>query len=275
MKHCLILLLLCLGTLPAWALRPSRDYAYTPDSLGLPYRTLTIETPDHARLHSWLIEPQNGLNQHTTIVVAEGDAGNMGQLLFHARMLANVGYRVLLFDYRGFGHSSDFAIDQQRLYYPEFATDLRAVLRYARQQFPKERTGIFGFSMGTLMATHVAATDKPDFLIGEGYVADPAALVAAIRQAKNKTVTLPAEAATYPQLLPKIKCPMLLVAGTQDMNTPLADSTRIVQAARHRQRRELLTFEGAHGGGLMALTTAASQDYGNLYAAAVQRFLSK
>ncbi|SHK52132.1 alpha/beta hydrolase [Hymenobacter psychrotolerans] len=274
MKHCLLVLLFVLGTLPAWALRPSRDYAYTPDSLGLPYRTVTIETPDHARLHSWVIEPQQGPDQHTTIVVAEGDAGNMGQLLYHARMLANVGYRVVLFDYRGFGHSSDFAIDEQRLYYPEFATDLRAVLRYARQQFPKEHTGIFGFSMGTLMATHVAATDKPDFLIGEGYVTAPAALVAGIRQAKNKTVTLPAEAATYPQLLPRIKCPMLLVAGTQDRNTPLADSARLVQAARRRQRRELLPFEGGHGGGLMALTSTPG-DYGNLYAAAVRRFLNQ
>ncbi|AII54171.1 alpha/beta hydrolase [Hymenobacter sp. APR13] len=274
MKRYLFLAFCLLTILPAWALRPSRDYAYTPDSLRLPYRTVRIETPDHAQLNSWIIEPQGGTDQHTTIVVAEGDAGNMGQLLYHARMLANVGYRVLLFDYRGFGHSSDFAIDQQRLYYAEFATDLRAAFRYARQQYPGTRTGIFGFSMGTIMATHVAATDKPDFLIGEGYVADPTQLVAAIKQAKNKVVTLPAEAVQYPQLLPRIQCPMLLVAGIQDVNTPLADSTRIVQTARRRQRRELLTFEGAHGGGLMALTSKPG-NYGDLYAAAVLRFLSQ
>jgi uncharacterized protein len=48
----------------------------------LPYRTVTIETPDHAQLYSWVIEPQASADQHTTIVE---------QLLFHARMLVSVG----------------------------------------------------------------------------------------------------------------------------------------------------------------------------------------
>lgn len=126
--------------------------------------------------------------------------------------------------------------------------------------------------MGTIMATHVAATDQPDFLLGEGYVADPVALVAAIKQAKNKIVMLPAEAATYTELLPRIKCPMLLVSGTKDVNTTLADSTRIMRAARPRQRRELLTFDGAHGEGLTALSSKP-EDPGDLYAAAVLRFV--
>ena len=273
MKQYLLILLALVLSLPAYALRPSRTYAYTPDSLGLSYRTARIETPDHFQLYSWIIEPRNGRDQRVTIVVAEGDAGNMGQLLFHAKMLADVGYRVLLFDYRGFGHSSDFAIDQQRLYYTEFADDLRAALLYARQQFPQSRTGIFGFSMGTIMATHVVATEQPDFFIGEGYVADPVALVATIKQVKNKTVTLPPEAATYSALLRQIRCPVLLVAGTKDTNTPLADSRRIVQAAHHKQRK-LVTFEGAHGEGLTALSSTPRQ-YGDLYAAAVQDFLAK
>ncbi|MBT2556297.1 alpha/beta fold hydrolase [Hymenobacter sp. ISL-91] len=271
MKQCLLIVLSLVLSLPVYALRPSRIYTYTPDSLGLAYRAVRIETPDHFQLASWIIEPQGSRDQHVTIVIAEGDAGNMGQLLFHAKMLADVGYRVVLFDYRGFGHSSDFAIDQQRLYYTEFAVDLRAALLYSRQQFPQSRTGIFGFSMGTIMATHVAATEQPDFLIGEGYVADPVALVAAIKQVKNKTVTLPSEAAMYSALLAQIQCPMLLVAGTKDTNTPLADSRRIVQAAHHR-RRKLISFEGAHGEGLMALSSKPEQ-YGDLYAAAIHAFL--
>lgn len=275
MKQLLLVLLLVLAG-RAYALKPSREYVATPDSIGLPYREVAIDTPDHFRLNSWLIEPQHGPDQHTTVVVAGGDAGNMSYLLYHARMLANAGYRVLLFDYRGFGHSSEFAIEQQRLYYTEFVTDLRAAVRYARRQFPQERTGVFAFSMGTLMATHLAAKEKLDFLVGEGYVADPAALVAALKQTKNKTVTLPAEAARYTRLLPKINCPMLLVAGSQDKSTTVADSTRIVQAARPGQRRELLPFVGGHGGGLVALSSQPEPAfYGDLYAKAIQRFLAK
>lgn len=68
------------------------------------------------RLAAWLVPPLVGaLNQHTTMVLAGTDSGNMSSFLFQARALAAAGYQVLLFDYRGFGHSQAFAIDQNQL----------------------------------------------------------------------------------------------------------------------------------------------------------------
>ncbi|MDO7852414.1 alpha/beta hydrolase family protein [Hymenobacter convexus] len=257
----------------AWALKPSRDWIATPDSLGLRYQTVALTTPDHVQLTGWLIEPAQGVaDRRTTMVVAYGDFGNMSNELYQARALTAAGYRVYLFDYRGFGHSADFAIDNQRLYYHEFAVDLAAALADARQRYPHNRTGIMAFSMGSIMASEVAATAPHcDFLVTEGYVASPQCLVAYQWQSRQKQVSLPAEAAAYSHYAPRIRCPWLLVGGTADKHTPLADSVAVVRDARRRQRRQVLAFEGTHLQGMVVLSEVS---FGDKYVREVTRFLA-
>ncbi|TPG63604.1 alpha/beta hydrolase [Hymenobacter nivis] len=266
---------LLLQTLSAWALKPSPTWWAKPDTLGLKYQSLALTTPDHVRLAAWLVAPAAGApDQHTTMVVAGSDSGNMASFLFQARALAAAGYQVLLFDYRGFGHSQAFAIDQNRLYYEEFATDLGAALAEARRRAPRQRVGILGFSMGTLLGARVAAKDRCDFLITDGYVGNLQAIVA-YQATRHKTVTLPAEATSYDPLGPRVKCPWLFIAGTEDRNTPLADSAAAVQAARRGQRRQLLAVPCGHLGAMEELAkTEPAEEYGNAYVRVISRFLA-
>lgn len=274
MMKCLLLFgLLLTQAASAWALKPSREWIATPEKMGMQYQSLALETPDHAQLATWVVEPAADVpDLHTTMVLAYGDAGNMSQWLYQAQALAKGGYRVYLFDYRGFGHSSDFAMDSQQLYYPEFSTDLHTALLDARHRFPHSRTGILAFSMGTIMGSEVAAKDKPDFLISEGYVASPQRVVADQFQRFQKTITLPDDAADYALVAQRVHCPWLLVSGTADKNTPLADSVAVARMARPRQRRQVLTFEGAHLAGMFTLSDAA---YGDKYVWEVSRFLAR
>ncbi|SFP81943.1 alpha/beta hydrolase family protein [Hymenobacter arizonensis] len=272
MRRFLLAVLFLCQTVSAWALKPSKEWIGTPDAVGLRYQTVSVTTPDQAALTSWIIEPEaNVPDQHTTMVLAYGDFGNMSYYLTQAKALASAGYRVWLFDYRGFGHSSDFVIDAQRLYYQEFVVDLAAVLADARRRFPRNRTGIIAFSMGTIMGAEVAATGRPDFFVAEGYVASPQRLVEYQLQSRQKVVTLPAEAATYANAAPRIKCPWLLIGGTADLSTPLADSVAVVRMARRRQKRQVLTFEGGHMQGMPTLTQA---EFGDKYVWEVTRFLA-
>jgi len=271
MTRFLLLVLLLVQTATAWALKPSREWIGTPDSLGLQHQTVTLTTPDQVQLTGWVVEPAaNVPDQHTTMVLAYGDAGNMSYWLHEAQALTKGGYRVYMFDYRGYGHSADFALNQQRLYYREFSVDLRTALADARRRYPRSRTGVIGFSMGTIMASEVAAAGHCDFLVTEAYVGSPQRVVADQLQRRQKVVSLPPEAAEYSQNAPRIKCPWLLVAGTADVNTPLADSVAVVRAAKRRQRRQVLTFEGGHIGGMSALTEAA---FGDKYVREINRFL--
>lgn len=255
----------------AWALKPLAAWIAKPDTLGMKYQQLSLTTPDHVQLAAWLIEPETSApDQHTTMVLAGADYGNMSYQLFQAKAMAAAGYQVLMFDYRGYGHSGAFTIDQSRLYYPEFATDLRTALLEVRRRNPRQRAGILGYSMGTLLGAEVAATTKCDFLITDSYIANPQALVT-YYSTKKKTVTLPADAATYSQIPPRVKCPWLLIAGTDDQRTPLSDSLAIAHAARRRQRREVLAVKCDHMGAMEVLT---KEGYGDVYAQKVTSFLA-
>ncbi|MDO7854759.1 alpha/beta hydrolase [Hymenobacter convexus] len=257
---------------PAAAIRPVAKWWAKPDTLGLKYQQLEITTADHVKLVAWLIEPAaKAPDQHTTMVVAGGDAYNMSSNIYTAWALADAGYRSLLFDYRGFGHSQAFAIDPQRLYYEEFAVDLRAALDEARRLEPHNRVGILGLSMGAIVGSEVAARAKPDFFISEGYAGDLPGIVAYQKAANNKTLTLPAEAAAYPRVAARVGCPWLLIAGTQDKNTPLADSAAVVRAARRRQRRQLLAVDCGHLGAQDKLT---EKFFAEGYVRAISRFLA-
>lgn len=272
MLRFLLLVALLTQTIMGWALKPSKVWIATPDSLGLRYQTVALTTPDHVQLVGWVLEPAADVpDRRTTMVLAYGDAGNMSQWLPQARALTGSGYRVYLFDYRGFGHSADFAVDPQRLYYEEFSLDLATALADARRRYPRSRTGIVAFSMGTIMGTAVAATARCDFYVAEGYVGSPQRLVAEQLQRRQKVVTLPAGAATYARAAPRVNCPWLLIAGTADANTPLADSVAVVRVARRRQRRRVLTFEGGHLQGMPTLTDAA---FGDRYVREVGLFLA-
>jgi pimeloyl-ACP methyl ester carboxylesterase len=269
------ILFLCLALLaagPAFALRPVAKWWAKPDTLGLKYQQLELTTADHMKLVAWLIEPSaKATDKHTTLVVAGGDAYNMSGNIYTAWALADAGYRSLLFDYRGFGHSQAFAIDPKRLYYEEFALDLRAALDEARRLAPRDQVGILGLSMGGILGSEVAARAKADFLITEGYPGNLEAIVAYQKATRNGTVTLPAEAAAYSRVAANVRCPWLLIAGTQDKNTPLADSAAIVQAARRGQRRQLLTVDCGHLGAQDKLT---EKFFAEGYVRAIGRFLA-
>lgn len=272
LRTVVLLLLLLLQTAAAWAIKPLATYWARPDTLGLKYQNLTLNTTDHVQLASWLVEPvASAPDQHTTMVVASGDWGNMSYSLHQAAALAAAGYRVLLFDYRGFGHSAAFTIDPDHLYYEEFATDLRAALAEARRLGPRQRVGIIGFSMGTLLGAEVAAATRCDFLITDGYVGNLQAIVAYQLTAHHRQTNLPAEAATYNPLNPKVNCPWLFIAGTEDPQTPLADSVAAVRAGGPRQNRQLLTVQCGHLGAMEKLTEKA---YGDGYMRAVSQFLA-
>ncbi|OUJ70285.1 alpha/beta hydrolase [Hymenobacter crusticola] len=267
----LCLFVLLLVATRSWASKPLPEWIATPDAMGLAYHSLTLRTPDHTTLAAWLVAPTPGsVAQHTTLVLAGNDYGNMSYQLYQASALAQAGYQVLLFDYRGFGHSSAFAIDRNQLYYPEFVTDLRTAVRVMRKHFPRERVGIIGYSMGTILGSMVAATTRLDCLITDSYLGNLSALVAHQLATTQRVITLPPAAAQYTRVAPRVHCPWLLIAGSQDTQAPLADSMAVAQAAHPRQHRQLLTVACGHLGAMEKLT---EQEYGDAYTRAITQFL--
>jgi alpha-beta hydrolase superfamily lysophospholipase len=82
---------------------PSRTIAADPAAAGLPFADLRFETVDGERLHGWWVPARGRRDGH--VLLCHGNAGNIGDRVAHARLLADAGFDVLAFDYRGYGRS--------------------------------------------------------------------------------------------------------------------------------------------------------------------------
>lgn len=161
----LLSLSLCFSTTNSLASNPAKEYLLSPAQAGIPYDSLRISSKG-STLTSWLLK---GKDPKTLLIIAGSDAGNMSYSLPMASEFVNdLGWSVLLFDYRGFGASDSFAIDPDVLAYPEFVDDVKAVVAAAKKRMPKAHIILWGRSMGAALAmTAVAEGAKVDQLIVE------------------------------------------------------------------------------------------------------------
>ena len=83
---------------------PFREIDYTPQEAGLAFDDVEIPTEDGQRLHGWWIPARVQSLGH--VLLCHGNAGNVGNRVIHAKLLADAGLDVLLFDYRGYGRST-------------------------------------------------------------------------------------------------------------------------------------------------------------------------
>lgn len=148
--HKLILLFLLLSiTQASYAVLPDTVYIRKPESIGLMYQELNVTTKDNYHIATWFFparkrlsdsesEKLNGAKriyrtpaneQFPTLIICNGDAGNMSYLQLHlAEAWTNMGFNVVTFDWRGFGASSPFAMDKNYLCYTEMLEDYQAVI---------------------------------------------------------------------------------------------------------------------------------------------------
>ncbi|MBK8500788.1 MAG: alpha/beta hydrolase [Saprospiraceae bacterium] len=70
------------------------------------------------------------------------------------------------FDYRGFGDSTDFDYNPNNVYHSEYVTDFATVLTWTKTTLRTDEIGVFGLSMGTLIANLGYQESKYDFFIG-------------------------------------------------------------------------------------------------------------
>lgn len=253
-----------------YGIKPDTTYHSTPDSLGLIFQTNRILTTDNkAELNSWLIKSDSKIENGTTLILCYGDSGNMSYWLNQAGILSQVGYNVLMFDYRGFGNSSSFAINPDQLYYDEFATDLESIINWTKNNLQYNNLGIISFSMGTIMSTIALQTEKVDFLIGEGFVLDPIEIKNKVLKFKGKKITLPKSSNVYLEMVSNLKLPILLFSGIEDEFTTTKDSEKVINMNKNRT---LVKFEGNH---LEGFTKLSGKYFGEEYIEDINHFLIK
>ena len=137
------------------ALNPSREYKVLPDKYGMTYKEEKIKTPDGAILNAWMFE----LPKKTTnwVVMSGSGDGNMADNIEIANSFLSAGYNVAMYDYRGYGTSSDFKIDPDLFIYPQFIVDMNAVLDYMRKSRAITKFNLYGRGIGAGLSIGVGA----------------------------------------------------------------------------------------------------------------------
>lgn len=248
----------------AKAIKPEREYRFTPDMRGLDYLEYQVNTPDNHYINVWEYKLPGAMTTRRTVIIVGTDAGNMSYSIWRAKAFLDQGIRVIAFDYRGFGKSSEFAINGDYLFYKEFALDLDSVIRAAREKYPSDYIGLYAMSMGTYVS--LLRKQQVDFSIAEGFYHNPQKIVERIKVSKGETVLLPENGEYITEL--QQQTPTMIFCASNDNVTVKEDAREF---GRHN-KVTLVEFDGDHLTGMSAFQDA---DHGDKYVSMIIQFLEK
>ena len=177
----------------AYAIKPMKEYFAYPEDYGFISETKYAQTVDSLNIIIWHIPPTSDDKKNISIIISSSDAGNMSNWLIIGGNLSYFGFDVWLYDYRGFGGSSDFQIEQDMLYYEEFVKDLTAVVETVKISEPHNKICLLGYSMGTVISMKylIENQNNVDFYIGDGHVYSPEIVTKRLSETKDSPILLP------------------------------------------------------------------------------------
>jgi len=218
-------------TLPA-------DYRY---SFSQPFQELTLKPTASVQLNAlWFqttSQPRRGV-----VLFFHGNRDNLTRWgREYSTRFTERGYDVLMYDYRTYGKStgprSEAALHDDAAYVYDFVT----------KQCPEDSVVVYGYSLGTGMASRVAANHRPRLLILEAPYA-------------NIPTLFHTHAPIYPyewltrykfrtdSCFQYIRCPIQLFHGTSDRVVPYANSQFLLQASTSTNVTLTTIPNGAHRG---------------------------
>ena len=139
---------------------PSRGLDADPKAAGLAYEDVEMRTSDGERLHGWWI-PAARPPATAHVLFFHGNGGNIAHRIAHARVLADAGLDVLLFDYRGYGRSTGSPNESGT--YADARAAREAVV--ARPGVDPAALVYLGESLGGAVATELAVAHPPAALV--------------------------------------------------------------------------------------------------------------
>ncbi len=180
-----------LSVVYGYSLNPSKTYAAKPGDFGLTYEEVSITTSDNLTLKGWLYKPQTP-SLKMIILSGSGD-GNMADMIEIASNFVTLGFNVLTYDYRGYGESADFTINNNFFIYAQFEKDLNGAIDYVRKYHSKMKTvDLYGKQVGAGLSLAVACNRKEIFqVIADSPYSTLEGIKKAIKDYTSKDVMLP------------------------------------------------------------------------------------
>lgn len=191
----------------------SKNYAFSFDQ---PFEEYFITTPDHKEINALWFKPAQ--QARGLIIYFHGNADNLQRWGNYAIDMTQLGYEVLMIDYRGYGKSSGTP-NEKELY-----DDALLVWNWAKEKTEHQRLIVYGRSLGSAIATHLAAVVQPDLLIletpfDELKEASGLRYLFSFIPLRNKFPTK--------EFIGKVKCNIVIFQGTDDWVVSLTSAERL------------------------------------------------
>jgi uncharacterized protein len=192
----------------------ARDFVF---DFNTDFEEIFLELADGIQLHAVHFKAENAKG---IVFYVHGNAGSMQDWGHLYDLYIDLGYDLLMFDYRGFGKSVGRIHSQQQFY-----DDVQAVYDYVKTIFDEKQIIVQSFSIGTAAAVKIATENDPDMLILKAPFYSLTHLI------KSRYFFLPAAILKYKfmtaDMLKKVKVPVTVFHGTTDELIPFSNAQKL------------------------------------------------
>lgn len=226
-------------------------FAVGPPPVELPCESIAIGSASGAKLACWHAPADNSRG---VVVLLHPIHGSRRTMLERARLFRSAGYSVVMIDFRGHGESGGDTITLGHLE----QHDARAAVEFARARHPGEPIAVVGWSLGGAAALMASPLAIDALVLEEVFPTIAEAVENRTRMRVGRFAPL-ATAILLSQLEPRlgvaaeglcpidqldeVGCPVLLLAGADDLHTTRDESQRMFDAAS--EPKQCVFFDGA------------------------------
>ncbi len=225
---------------------PTHDQPATPKKWGFAYEDVHFESTDGTKLHGWFLKARTA-KPKGTVVFSHGNAGSLGHHLGFVMWLAEAGYQVFMYDYRGFGKSAG-QLDRDGM-----VQDVQAAFRYVstRKDVKPDKLISYGHSLGGAKSVAALAEMQPNGLkaiVIDGAFSSYQAMAKLV--AGDLGAELISDEFSPKDLISKItNTPLLVVHGQKDQIVPFSQGKQLYDLA-NEPKTLFEVKDGTHGDAL-------------------------
>lgn len=214
---------------------PDKTINETPRDINVKYEDVYFQTEDGEKINGWFIPG----SLKTTILFCHGNAGNMSHRLHRVKFFHDMGFNVLLFDYRGYGKSTGKP-SEKGLY-----KDTIAAYDYLREEKGIEDVDIiaYGKSLGGAMAADLCLNRKVKTLVIESTFSSVTDCAKEIYPFLPASLIVTQKYDTESKI-GEINIPKLILHGRNDEIINFKHAEVIYNAAN--EPKEFIAFWGGH-----------------------------
>jgi fermentation-respiration switch protein FrsA (DUF1100 family) len=232
------------------AVAPAPSHIGAPPS-DLPIESVNLASESGAKIAGWYLPAENARG---AILLAHPIRGSRLSMLDRARLFRDAGYATLMIDLRAHGESTGDSITMGHLE----RHDIRAAVAFLKVRHPNQPIAVDGWSLGGAAALMASPLGIDALILEEVYPAIDDAIENRTRMRVGPLGPLAASILLW-QLRPHIGidaadlrpidklaaagCPVLILAGTDDLHTTAAQTDQMFAAAR--DPKECVFFDGA------------------------------